>query len=73
MTKKALESRGEEEHEKRDGGLMKRQATGFDRALVFAEAALTKGPKIQLGTPAAGVGILVDNNPTPASAVTAGE
>lgn len=52
---------------------MKRQAAGFDRALTFAEAALTKGPKIQLGTGAAGVGILVDNNPTPAAAITPAE
>ncbi|KLU87313.1 hypothetical protein MAPG_06314 [Magnaporthiopsis poae ATCC 64411] len=37
---------------------------GFDRALTFAEAALTKGPKIQLGTgvKGSGVGIQVDNN-----------
>lgn len=74
MTKKDLEPRQDEVEEKREeGGLMKRQASGFDRALTFAEAALQKGPKIQLGTPAAGVGILVDNNQTPASAVTAGE
>jgi hypothetical protein len=46
----------------------KRQS-GFDRALTFAEAALTKGPKVQLGTGAegSGVGILVDNNQTPAA------
>ncbi|PSR81430.1 hypothetical protein BD289DRAFT_372634 [Coniella lustricola] len=54
---------------RQEGGLSKRQSAGFDRALKFAEAALTKGPKIQLGTEAAGVGILVDNNPTPAAAV----
>ncbi|KAK3989350.1 hypothetical protein QBC44DRAFT_85408 [Cladorrhinum sp. PSN332] len=38
---------------------------GFDRALTYAEAALTKGPAIQLGTGAeggSGVGIIVDNN-----------
>lgn len=42
----------------------KRQLAGFDRALTFAEAALTKGPKIQLGSgqDGAGVGIIVDNN-----------
>lgn len=42
----------------------KRDLAGFDRALTFAEAALTKGPKIQLGTGAegSGVGIIVDNN-----------
>ncbi|KAF3766820.1 hypothetical protein M406DRAFT_327934 [Cryphonectria parasitica EP155] len=77
---KELDPREEEEEEQEEaavvkrqeeGGLTKRQAAGFDRALQFAEAALTKGPKIQLGTEAAGVGILVDNNPTPASAVTA--
>lgn len=64
----------EDDVEKREeGSLMKRQAAGFDRALTFAEAALTKGPKIQLGTGAAGVGILVDNNPTPAAAITPAE
>lgn len=63
-----------EDVEKREeGSLMKRQSAGFDRALTFAEAALTKGPKVQLGTGAAGVGILVDNNPTPAAAVTPAE
>ena len=42
----------------------KRDLAGFDRALKFAESALTKGPKIQLGTGAegSGVGIIVDNN-----------
>ncbi|KAK1755468.1 hypothetical protein QBC47DRAFT_190020 [Echria macrotheca] len=42
----------------------KRSLQGFDRALQFAEVALTKGPDIQLGTGAegAGVGIIVDNN-----------
>ncbi|KAI2464870.1 hypothetical protein F4781DRAFT_439247 [Annulohypoxylon bovei var. microspora] len=41
----------------------KRDLAGFDRALTFAEAALTKGPLIQLGTGegGAGVGIIVDN------------
>ncbi|KAL8303460.1 hypothetical protein RB597_005054 [Gaeumannomyces tritici] len=47
--------------QKRQGG------AGFDRALTYAEAALTKGPKINLGTPASGVGIIVDNNPTVAA------
>lgn len=56
------------------GGLTKRQASGFDRALTFAEAALTKGPKVQLGTGEAGsgVGILVDNNPQAAARPTTG-
>ncbi|CAJ2507804.1 Uu.00g089900.m01.CDS01 [Anthostomella pinea] len=42
----------------------KRDLEGFDHALTFAEAALTKGPTIQLGTGegGAGVGIIVDNN-----------
>ncbi|TPX10447.1 uncharacterized protein E0L32_008666 [Thyridium curvatum] len=42
----------------------KRDLTGFDRALKFAEVALEKGPKVQLGTGAegSGVGIIVDNN-----------
>ena len=48
--------------------LAKRQ-TGFDRALQYAEAALVKGPKVQLGTGegGAGVGIIVDNNPQAAA------
>lgn len=43
----------------------KRDLAGFDRALQYAEAALTKGPDIQLGTGAegSGVGIIVDNQP----------
>lgn len=57
---------------RQEGGLMKRQS-GFDRALVYAEAALQKGPKIQLGTPAAGVGIIVDNNQQVAAQVTPAE
>jgi len=45
--------------------LGKRDLAGFDRALKFAEVALTKGPKIQLGTGAegSGVGIIVENTP----------
>ncbi|KAJ0166358.1 hypothetical protein CTA2_7590 [Colletotrichum tanaceti] len=52
----------------------KRQSSGFDRALTFAEVALTKGPKIQLGNGegGAGVGIIVDNNPTAAAAARNG-
>lgn len=48
----------------------KRDLAGFDRALTFAEAALTKGPVVQLGTGAkgAGVGIVVDNRPSTAAA-----
>ncbi|KAI1419787.1 hypothetical protein F5Y12DRAFT_193322 [Xylaria sp. FL1777] len=51
----------------------KRDLQGFDRALTFAEAALTKGPIIQLGTGegGAGVGIIVDNRP--GAAAPAGE
>lgn len=42
----------------------KRDLAGFDRALQFAEVALGKGPKVQLGTGegGSGVGIIVDNN-----------
>ncbi|KAE9573479.1 hypothetical protein CGMCC3_g10386 [Colletotrichum fructicola] len=36
--------------------VQKRQASGFDRALTFAEAALTKGPKVQLGNGEGGAG-----------------
>ncbi|KAK3389194.1 hypothetical protein B0H63DRAFT_518433 [Podospora didyma] len=58
----------------------KRDLAGFDRALKFAEVALTKGPKIELGTGGhgSGVGIIVDNHAsaaaaaTPATAATAG-
>ena len=44
--------------------LAKRDLAGFDRALTFAEAALTKGPKIELGTGAegSGVGIIVEHH-----------
>lgn len=47
----------------------KRDIAGFDRALKFAEVALEKGPKVQLGTGAegSGVGIIVDNNKQAAS------
>ena len=47
-----------------DNKKAKRDLAGFDRALKFSEAALTKGPKVQLGTGAegSGVGIIVDNN-----------
>lgn len=63
--------------EKREGeetsNISKRQA-GFDRALQYAEAALTKGPKVQLGTGegGSGVGILVDNNVQAASRIGTG-
>ena len=42
----------------------KRDLAGFDRALTYAEAALTKGPDVSLGTGegGSGVGIIVDNN-----------
>ncbi|KAF3770793.1 hypothetical protein M406DRAFT_59662 [Cryphonectria parasitica EP155] len=44
--------------------IAKRDFASFDRALKFAEAALQKGPKVQLGTGSdgSGVGIIVDNN-----------
>jgi len=47
-----------------DAKVAKRDINGFDRALRFAEAALVKGPKVQLGTgkEGSGVGIIVDNN-----------
>ncbi|KXH51064.1 hypothetical protein CSAL01_05684 [Colletotrichum salicis] len=42
----------------------KRDLSGFDRALKYAEAALVKGPKVQLGTgkEGSGVGMIIDNN-----------
>ncbi|RWA14884.1 hypothetical protein EKO27_g188 [Xylaria grammica] len=57
---KEIAPREELEHPK-----VKRDLQGFDRALTYAEAALTKGPIIQLGTGegGAGVGIIVDNRP----------
>lgn len=53
-----------------DGPVVKRDLAGFDRALKYAEAALTKGPVVQLGTGegGAGVGIIVDNRPAAAAA-----
>jgi hypothetical protein len=44
----------------------KHDLAGFDRALKYAEDALTKGQDIQLVTGAEGscVGIIVDNQPT---------
>ncbi|OHE91719.1 hypothetical protein CORC01_13010 [Colletotrichum orchidophilum] len=53
----------------------KRQNSGFDRALKFAEVALTKGPNIQLGNGegGAGVGIIVNNNPTAAAPAQGGK
>lgn len=62
--------------EKRDGeeasNIAKRDMASFDRALKFAEAALVKGPKVQLGTGegGAGVGIIVDNNIQAASRIS---
>ncbi|KAK3685016.1 hypothetical protein B0T22DRAFT_482018 [Podospora appendiculata] len=51
----------------------KRDLAGFDRALQYAEVALTKGPKIELGTggEGSGVGIIVDNRPAAAGAAAA--
>ncbi|CAK7211096.1 hypothetical protein SBRCBS47491_001002 [Sporothrix bragantina] len=58
-----------------DAAVQKRDLAGFDRALTFAEAALTKGPKVELGTgrEGSGVGIIVDNTPKTATAAAAGE
>ncbi len=64
------DSEGEEpevvEDEEDAEKVKKRDLAGFDRALQYAEVALTKGPDIQLGTGAegSGVGIIVDNQPT---------
>ncbi|KAK4189439.1 hypothetical protein QBC35DRAFT_545798 [Podospora australis] len=53
----------------------KRDLAGFDRALNFAEAALTKGPHVELGTGAegSGVGLTVDNNAAGETENNAGE
>ncbi|KAK0721661.1 hypothetical protein B0T26DRAFT_699967 [Lasiosphaeria miniovina] len=55
--------------EPREDGHAKRDLAGFDRALTYAEAALVKGPKIQLGTgvEGSGVGIIIDNQPSVAT------
>ena len=52
----------------------KRDLAGFDRALRYAEAALTSGPRVSLGTGegGSGVGIIVDNQPTAAREGAAG-
>ena len=42
-----------------DKEVLKRDLAGFNAALTFAKDALTKGPEVQLGTPASGVGIIV--------------
>lgn len=61
---KAVLPRDETSAEETSSNVAKRDLAGFDRALTYAEAALVKGPKIQLGTGegGAGVGIIVDNN-----------
>ncbi|KAI0459827.1 hypothetical protein F5B21DRAFT_199174 [Xylaria acuta] len=63
----ALQGMGKEiaPREESEESKVKRDLQGFDRALTYAEAALTKGPIIQLGTGegGAGVGIIVDNRP----------
>lgn len=66
----------EEEDEETDApAVAKRDLAGFDRALKYAEAALVKGPKVQLGTGAegSGVGIIVDNNQQAAARPGRGE
>ncbi|KAK8067021.1 hypothetical protein PG997_013768 [Apiospora hydei] len=57
----------------RDSAPVKRDLAGFDRALKYAEAALVKGPIVQLGTgkEGAGVGIIVDNRPAGGAAAKA--
>ncbi|KAI1175494.1 hypothetical protein F4777DRAFT_578989 [Nemania sp. FL0916] len=61
--------------EEPDHPSIKRDLAGFDRALTYAEAALTKGPLIQLGTGegGAGVGIIVDNRPNAGAGAGTGE
>ncbi|KAL8305341.1 hypothetical protein RB597_003806 [Gaeumannomyces tritici] len=76
---KSIAPRAEDDEDEQDAeessDISKRDITGFDRALRFAEAALTKGPKIQLGTGAegSGVGIIVDNNQVAAARPGKGE
>ncbi|KAL8418335.1 hypothetical protein RB594_001805 [Gaeumannomyces avenae] len=76
---RAEDDEAEEEEDEQDAeessDISKRDITGFDRALRFAEAALTQGPKIQLGTGAegSGVGIIVDNNQVAAARPGRGE
>ncbi|WYZ40994.1 hypothetical protein EsH8_IV_001335 [Colletotrichum jinshuiense] len=58
----------------RDEKKMEKRQSGFDRALTFAEAALTKGPKVQLGNGegGAGVGMIVDPNAAKAAPAAGG-
>lgn len=60
----------EEVDESASAPIQKRQNAGFQAALNFAEGALTKGPKVQLGTGAhgSGIGIIVENGPRAAAA-----
>ncbi|GJC82138.1 hypothetical protein ColLi_04976 [Colletotrichum liriopes] len=53
----------------------KRDLSGFDRALKYAEAALVKGPKIQLGTGegGSGVGMIIENNQNAAAQPAQGQ
>lgn len=57
----------------RDVAPEKRDLAGFDRALKYAEAALVKGPIIQIGNgkDGAGVGMIVDNRPAGGAAAKA--
>jgi hypothetical protein len=65
----------EEDADEAAAPVAKRDIAGFDRALRYAEAALVKGPKVQLGTGAegSGVGIIVDNNQVAAARPGRGE
>ncbi|KAI6383673.1 hypothetical protein MCOR25_000121 [Pyricularia grisea] len=66
--------KGETESEDETPAVAKRDLSGFQAALNYAEKALTKGPIINLGTGKegkAGVGIVVNNNPTTATKTTA--
>ncbi|KAH8891334.1 hypothetical protein GQ53DRAFT_866227 [Thozetella sp. PMI_491] len=69
----ALQGMGKEIAPREGETVAKRDLTGFDRALKFAEVALTKGPKVQLGTggEGSGVGIIVENSPAAAGAARA--
>lgn len=50
--------------------VLKRDLTGFNAALNYAKAALSTGPTVELGTEAAGVGILVRPNTAGTKAAT---
>ncbi|TLD27352.1 hypothetical protein PspLS_05339 [Pyricularia sp. CBS 133598] len=64
----SAEAEAEEDEDEEVPTVAKRDLAGFQAALAYAEKGLTKGPVVSLGTGVgsqhAGVGIVVNNNPT---------